>query len=519
MTSDDDLLADGAAAVLPALSRRDLTWFQTFIYEETGIHFKDSKQTMLAGRLRKRLRQLGLPDFREYITYLTERDAAGSEKRELINAVTTNKTDFFRESHHFDYLRDQVIPALRTRAGSTGRRRLRIWSAGCSTGEEPYSLAITLAEHLGPLASWDVKIVASDIDTRVLNTASEGVYPEERLTPIPAALRQRYFQRGKNGAAGLWRARSTLKDLIEFRRINLQEEPWPLHERFDAIFCRNVIIYFDRPTQQRLFERMARQLTPEGLLFLGHSESLFGVSDRFRLIEKTVHQLGGGRTDDGSASGEAQPPAPAPPPRRRPHPTARMSAPVRSRASSQSGGAELPERRLIVGEVFASREPMVISTLLGSCVSACLYDGQSRIGGLNHFLLAGAGEPGTDMGRYGVHAMELLINAIMRLGGVRSNLVAKVFGGAHVLSGVSGVVPEANVRFVREFLGKEGIPVVGERVAGTAAMEVCFYTESGRARVRRLAVTPRTLLAQQERERQRIAREMTRPLDVTTVLF
>ena len=467
-----------AAAGLAALSRHEFAWFQALIYREAGIQFKASKQTMLAGRLRKRLRRLGLSDFSEYIEFLTDKDPAQTEQRELINAITTNKTDFFRESHHFEILRDRLIPVLRARAGRTGQRRLRIWSAGCSTGEEPYSLAMTLAETLGPLAGWDVKIIASDIDTQVLATAAEGVYSDERMEPVSEELRRRYFQRGTRGSTGLWRARPALKQLIEFRRINLNDEPWPVSERFDAIFCRNVIIYFDRPTQQRLFERFSRQLDREGLLFLGHSESLFGVSERFALIEKTVHQLR-----------EAVGPRP--------------SATVSSRAG-HPGKTALPEKRLIVGEVFASREPMLLRTLLGSCVSACLYDARVRVGGLNHFLLAGGADPGTEEGRYGVHAMELLINQIMRLGGSRAHLVAKVFGGAHVLPGMSGAVPAANVRFVREFLHKEGIPVVGERLAGTAALEVCFYTDSGRARVRQVTSTPAALLAQQERERARL---------------
>jgi chemotaxis protein methyltransferase CheR len=486
-----DVAAGGGGLLL---SRPEFSWFQQRVYREVGIHFKDAKRTMLSARLARRLRALGLADFATYRDHLEHHDPNGAEFAEMVNAVTTNKTEFFREAHHFEFLRSELIPRVRERAGSTGRRRLRIWSSACSTGEEPYSIAMTLREHLGPLQGWDVKILASDIDTRVLATASEGVYQEDKLEALPDGLRARYFQRGKNGSMGLWRARPELRELIDFRRINLNEGTWPLGERFDAIFCRNVIIYFDRPTQIRLFERFAERLEPDGFLFLGHSESLIGVSERFELVRQTVHRF---RRDAGAVT--PAPPAVVsvrPPPRAPPAFTP-TPAPV---------AARLPLKRIIVGEVFASRQPVLIRTLLGSCVSASLYDPEARIGGLNHFLLPDGHEPGAGA-RYGVHAMELLINRIMNLGGARERLVAKVFGGAHVLPGMSRVVPEENVEFVRAFLAKEGIPLIGERLSGSSALEVCFEATSGRALVRSVSAAPAILRAQLEAERVRLARE------------
>jgi chemotaxis protein methyltransferase CheR len=316
---------------------------------------------------------------------------------------------------------------------------------------------MTIAEHFGSRVGWDVKIVASDIDTQVLATAADGIYPEQRLDPIAEPLRQRYFQRGRDGQSGRWRVRPELRSLIEFQQINLNGQTWPFNDSFDAIFCRNVIIYFDKPTQQRLFARLARQLDAEGCLFIGHSESLIGVSDEFTLIGRTIHRL---------------------------------------RASEAA--AKAAERRIIVGEVFASREPIWVRTLLGSCVSACLFDPQARVGGMNHFLLPEAGSDDPDRSaRFGVHAMELLINEIMRLGGQRHQLTAKLFGAAHVLSQVPSRVPDQNARFVREFLRAEGIRVVTDRMGGSAAQDVRFDATTGRAQLR-LIGTPGAALASEE---------------------
>jgi chemotaxis protein methyltransferase CheR len=512
----------------PQLSRKEFAWFQKRVYDVAGIHFKDAKRTMLAARLARRVRMLALADFSHYIEYLEAEGPGGGEFAEMINAVTTNKTDFFRESHHFDFLVSDVIPRVRERAALTGRRRLTIWSAACSTGEEPYSIAMTVREHLGPLLGWDLKIVASDIDTRVLATAKEGVYAEEKLQSVPEHLRRRYFQRGRNGSAGLWRARNELKELIDFRRINLNDplaHTAPLtaspdhrhNERFDVIFCRNVIIYFDRPTQTRLFEHIAQQLDPDGFLFLGHSESLIGVSDRFTLVRQTVHRLR--EAAPLSPAAKAAPVARLAPVPALPSP--RLTAPARAPAPAASPAPPPPAlrlKRIIVGEVFASREPVIIRTLLGSCVSASLYDPEARVGGLNHFLLPEGDEPGDRGARFGVHAMELLINEIMKLGGVRQRLVAKVFGGAHVIPGMSRAIPDGNVEFIQRFLQAEGIPVVGQRLAGNVALEVCFETSSGRAKVRPLPVVPAALRRQIEAERARL-KEQSRNAEARVFLF
>jgi chemotaxis protein methyltransferase CheR len=246
---------------------------------------------MLKARLGRRLNVLGLPTFGAYYRFLCENDPAGEERTRFVNAITTKVTGFFREQHHFQYLHEQWVPSLRERAWHEGGRRIRIWSAGCSTGEESYTLAMTLRESLAAsLSSWDVRILASDIDTEALSWASAGTYTLERTAPIPQTLLARHFLRGTGTNAGLVRARSEMQALLAFRHINLIDNAWPIHTQFDAIFCRNVLIYFDRPTQVRILHRLAAILRPGALLFLGHSESLHGLHSGLKHVQNTIYR-------------------------------------------------------------------------------------------------------------------------------------------------------------------------------------------------------------------------------------
>jgi chemotaxis protein methyltransferase CheR len=252
------------------------------VHRVTGIALSDTKRHLVQGRLLRRLRALRLTGFRAYIERV-ESDA--QELEEFCNAITTNLTAFFRESHHFDYLAGTVLPLLQRRNASS--RRIRIWSAGCSTGEEPYSIAMTVLETVGHLRDWDIRILATDIDSKVLATASAGVYPLDRFEKMPTRLRERHFERSHEGTHLV--ASSELKRLITFKRLNLID-PWPLKGPFDVIFCRNVVIYFDKPTQRILFDRMAGLQRDGDHLFIGHSESLFNVCDRYELIAQTIHK-------------------------------------------------------------------------------------------------------------------------------------------------------------------------------------------------------------------------------------
>ena len=267
------------------ITDREFASLRDMIHAHAGIALAPCKRYLVQARLGKRLRELGLTTFAEYHDRLTS-DSSGAELTRFINAMTTNKTDFFREAHHFDHLRSKWLPSRDPAAP----RKLRFWSAACSTGEEPYTLAITLLDALGGGTGWDVRILASDIDTDVLARAAEGVYTAEQVAPVPPALLQRYFLRGMGSNAGTFRVGPVARGRVTFRHINFLDEPWPIRIRFDAIFCRNVLIYFDRPTQQRVLARLIAHLDDHGLLFLGHSESAYGLVDNLRAVGPTIYQ-------------------------------------------------------------------------------------------------------------------------------------------------------------------------------------------------------------------------------------
>lgn len=252
-----------------------------------GISLNDTKRQLVYGRLARRIRALGLHGFDAYCDLVSDADSV--EIEEFINAITTNLTSFFRENHHFECLAQTVVPELlKTNAAS---RRIRVWSAGCSTGEEPYSIAMTLLEALGGKNGWDVKILATDIDSNVVATASAGVYPANRQQGVGDARLKRWFAPSA-GPGGALRVKDEVRELIRFAPLNLMGE-WAFKGPFDVIFCRNVVIYFDKATQGRLFGRYADVLARHGYLFIGHSETMFGNCDRFELYGRTIYRLAG----------------------------------------------------------------------------------------------------------------------------------------------------------------------------------------------------------------------------------
>lgn len=267
-----------------ALQDSDFRHIVKLVMDTAGIVLSEKKRPFIHGRLGRRLRILGLSDFAQYCRLLESPDG-DTERHNLINAITTNHTSFFREPHHFDYLAKTILPALAEARGN-GPGRLRIWSAGCSTGEEPYTIAMTLRGHQPSLADWDVRVLATDLDTNVVAHAAAGVYDAERIASIPAASRKRFMTGQRDGNAFM---NDELRSLIMFAPLNLLES-WPMRGPFDVIFCRNVVIYFDKPTQRRLFDRYADMLKPDGWLFVGHSESLMNVTDRFDLVGRTIYR-------------------------------------------------------------------------------------------------------------------------------------------------------------------------------------------------------------------------------------
>ncbi len=252
-----------------------------------GISLNETKRQLVYGRLARRIRALNLTGFDAYCELV--RHEGSAEVENFINAITTNLTSFFRENHHFECLAQQVVPMLlNTNAAS---RRIRVWSAGCSTGEEPYSIAMTLLEALGNTTGWDIKVLATDIDSNVVATAAAGIYPANRQQGLGEARLKRWFT-GAGGAPGNLRLKDEVRSLIRFAPLNLTQE-WPFKGPFDVIFCRNVVIYFDKETQARLFGRYADALAGHGYLFIGHSETMFSTCSRFDLIGRTTYRLAG----------------------------------------------------------------------------------------------------------------------------------------------------------------------------------------------------------------------------------
>ena len=257
------------------------------VKRQCGINLHQGKKQLVKARLNKRLRTLNLHSFGQYLEML-ERDRTGNELVTMLDSISTNLTSFFRESAHFDFLRQEALPEV---LNKTGRRSLRLWSAGCSSGEEPYTLAITLCEALPNAGSWDIKILATDLSTVVLQRAAQGIYPAERLKTVDGSLVRRYFdpvqRRDIDGPA--YQVKPSIRKLVTFARLNLMEK-WPMKGPFDIIFCRNVMIYFEKPIQEALVNRYYELLALGGYLFLGHSESLTGTKHPFKYVRPTVYR-------------------------------------------------------------------------------------------------------------------------------------------------------------------------------------------------------------------------------------
>lgn len=281
----DDCLVNGEYP----LTRKDLSDIAEMIYSDAGISLNESKASQVYSRLYKRLRLIGLRNFAEYCA-LVSSPRGTAERREMLSFLTTNFTRFFRENHHFEQLRKEVLPPLIARANSGGR--VRIWSAGCSDGQEPYSIALTVMQCLPNAANLDFRILASDIDPKIIAQAKAGIYNEQALETVDPAMRNQWFiQKDERN----WQIDDRIKQLITFRELNLMGQ-WPFKGHFDVIFCRNVVIYFDEQTQSRIWKRYAELLPVNGYLFIGHSERLSGeAKDHFESVGITSFRHTGAR--------------------------------------------------------------------------------------------------------------------------------------------------------------------------------------------------------------------------------
>ena len=264
-----------------SLSEREFSRIKNRVYQVAGISLSDAKRTLVISRLSKIVRGLGLPGFDAYVDFL-ERGGSAQDGQDFVNALTTNLTRFYREDHHFEHLRSHVGALLAEKPRGT---RIRIWSAGCSTGQEPYTIGMDLLGAFPELKRWDFKILATDIDTAVIAKAARGIYPESELSGL-SSERMRPFQRPGDGTVKVPEA---VRELVSFKPLNLIG-PWPMKGPFDAIFCRNVAIYFDKATQGEVFGRFSKLLAPEAFLYIGHSENLGSGGEGFRLVGKTIYQ-------------------------------------------------------------------------------------------------------------------------------------------------------------------------------------------------------------------------------------
>lgn len=266
-------------------TREDFVRIKALIYRHAGISLSDAKTDMVYSRIGRRLRALDMHSFKHYLDGL-EQQQDSEEWQAFTNALTTNLTSFFREEHHFPILAEHLLKLAAQKPG----KLLRIWCSAASTGEEPYSIAMTACEAFGSLTP-PVEIVATDIDTNVLATAVAGVYPLDRVKKMPAGQLRQYFEKGTGKQEGLVRIKRPLRELVRFHQLNLLDAKWPFHEGFDVIFCRNVMIYFDKPTQGKIIEKFTTLMHADCLLFAGHSENFLYVSDQLQLLGKTVYKL------------------------------------------------------------------------------------------------------------------------------------------------------------------------------------------------------------------------------------
>ena len=282
------------ATVEPAtrpVSDREFVLFQKLIYREAGIHLVPAKKALLEARLTRRLRELGLSSFAAYYRHILDADHS-DELIVLLDRIATNETHFFREPKQFEFLENEVFPAWKERNRSAGgTRHIRAWSAACSSGEEPYSLAMMLWNHFPTGSGWDFEILATDLSTRALSTGAAGIWPIDKASEIPQGYLKKYMLKGSGEQSGNMKAGAELRSVVRFERLNLNDDDYPVTGNLDLIFCRNVLIYFDTQSRARVIQRLVDRLAPNGFLFVGHAESLTGVTDRVRYIVPTIYTI------------------------------------------------------------------------------------------------------------------------------------------------------------------------------------------------------------------------------------
>lgn len=295
MDARDDGLGKAASFLPPAtgpatLAEADFRRLAGFIERELGIRMPDTKRIMLESRLQKRLRRFGFDSYKKYVDYVFSAEGRDLELINMIDAVTTNKTDFFREADHFDYLVEKIVPAAEAKDGAGIARPFAVWSAGCSTGEEPYTIAMVLEEVRATKPRFSYHVFASDLSTQVLDKARAAVYDEAKAKVVPLSLKKKFMLRSKDAGKSLVRMKPEIRARVSFDRINFMDERYPISEAFDVVFCRNVIIYFERPVQESILRKLCTHIRPGGWLILGHSETLTGMEMPLKSVAPTIYE-------------------------------------------------------------------------------------------------------------------------------------------------------------------------------------------------------------------------------------
>ena len=291
---------------MKAISDREFSLYRKLIYNAAGICLGPAKKAFLEARLSRRIRELGMDSFQAYYQYVTENQTSG-ELEQLLDRVSTNETHFFREPRQFEFLEQQILPDWKAEESNGSRpQRIRVWSAGCSTGEEPYSLAMIFLDHFPRGSGWEVEIIATDLSTRALKSARKGVWSIAKAREIPQSYLKRFMRKGTGSQHAYMKASAEIQAIIRFQHLNLNDDHYALTGPFDLIFCRNVLIYFDAESRARVIDRLVNYLAPAGFLLVGHAESLSGVSDRIRHVKPTIYvQVAGQRFGLNPVSGQA----------------------------------------------------------------------------------------------------------------------------------------------------------------------------------------------------------------------
>jgi chemotaxis protein methyltransferase CheR len=437
------------------MSDKTFARFSRFIQAEIGIKMPGAKKTMLQARLQKRLWKLGISSFDEYCDYLFSSEGMENELPHMIDVVTTNKTEFFREPKHFEYLIQHVLPDLIERKGL--RERLMVWCAGCSTGEEAYSLAMVLSEFADQTPGFQFFILGTDISTKVLEQAQGGIYEQERIETVPTWMRKRYLLKSRDQAKPLVRIVPELRTFVRFRRLNFMDKHFGLREPMDIIFCRNVIIYFDRLTQETVLNRICRYLNPEGYLFTGHSETLSGMNLPLIPVAHTVYQ----------------------------------------RTVITDHHTDLPVIYLKPAELWVTDRPTIVRTVLGSCLAVTMFNHRLGVSAACHALLPhhDKKEPRStnpsERFKYVDRVIPEMV-ARMRDYGIRlEGIEVKVFGGADMLSSQieqdrNQPVGKLNVEMALKMIEAEGLQLKASDVGGAFGRKIFFYTHTGEVLLKRL---------------------------------